>query len=204
METETAGAAGSEELPASSKKLKALRLLAFLVVPAFFIGFIGFTLLKTAPPSTLVGTQLPDFELKLLGTDDTLTAEDLAGKAVVVNFWASWCLPCKEEAPDLQAAFAKYEGQDVVVLGINVQDSEKDAVAFAEEYNITYPNVRDPNLTLYKALGVRGLPETFFVDKTGTFIGIGSGRQVGQTGNTKTLGAVDPALLESQIQTMLE
>ncbi len=112
---------------------------------------------------------------------------------MVVNFWASWCVPCVEEAPDLQEAYAKYSDQDVVVLGVNVQDSEKDALAFAEEFGVTYPIVRDPNLTLYKKLGVRGLPETFFVDKDGVFVGVGSGRQVGQSGTTKTLGAIDPA-----------
>lgn len=185
-------------------KLRALRLLAFVLMPALFVGFIAFTLLKTAPPSTLVGSEMPEFSLQLLGSESTLSSADLRGKAVVLNFWASWCDPCVEEAPDLQAAYAKYEKDEVVVLGVNVQDSEQDALAFVEEFDITYPIVRDPNLTLYRELGVRGLPETFFVDKEGVFIGVGSGRQVGQSGTTKTLGAIDPALLESQIQAMLE
>ncbi len=190
--------------PATPRKLKILRLLAFVLVPALFVGFVAFMLLTTAPPNTLVGRRLPAFSLEQLGSDERLTAADLEGKAVVVNFWASWCVPCVEEAPDLQAAHVKYAEDDVVVLGVNVQDSEKDALAFAEKYGITYPIVRDPNLSLYKELGVRGLPETFFVDKDGVFIGVGSGRQVGQSGTTKTLGAIDPALLESQIQTMIE
>ena len=190
--------------PATPRKLKIIRLLAFVLVPALFVGFIAFTLLTTAPPNSLVGKTLPDFSLEMLGSDERLTAADLEGKAVVINFWASWCAPCIEEVPDLQNAHTKYADDDVVVLGVNVQDSEKDALAFAERYGVTYPIVRDPNLTLYKELGVRGLPETFFVDKEGVFIGIGSGRQVGQSGTTKTLGAIDPALLESQIRAMVE
>ena len=187
----------------SPGRIKVLRLLAFVLVPAAFVGFIAFTLLRTAPPDSLVGSKLPDFSLKQLGSDRNLTSQDLEGKAVVLNFWASWCDPCIEEAPDLQAAHAKYAGDDVVVLGINVQDSEQDALAFAKEHRITYPMVRDPNLTLYRELGVRGLPETFFVNKEGVFIGVGSGPEVGQNGSTKTLGAIEPALLESQIQAML-
>ena len=187
----------------SPGRLKLLRLLAFVLVPAAFVGFIAFTLLRTAPPDTLVGKRLPEFSLKQLGSGEQLSSQDLRGKAVVLNFWASWCAPCIEEAPDLQAAHARYGKDDVVVLGVNVQDSEQDALAFAKEYGITYPVVRDPNLTLYRELGVRGLPETFFVNKEGIFIGVGSGPQVGQSGTTKTLGAIDPALLESQIRTML-
>jgi cytochrome c biogenesis protein CcmG/thiol:disulfide interchange protein DsbE len=188
----------------SPGRMRVVRLLAFVLVPAAFVGFIAFTLLKTAPPTTLVGTRLPEFSLEKLGSGGKLTAADLEGKAVVINFWASWCDPCVEEAPDLQAAYAKYSKDDVVVLGVNVQDSERDAQGFVDEFGITYPVVRDPNLTLYRKLGVRGLPETFFVDKDGVFIGVGSGRQVGQSGTTKTLGAIDPALLESQIRTMLK
>lgn len=187
-----------------SRKLKVIRFLAFALVPALFIGFIGFTLFQTAPPETLVGQKMPEFSLEKLGTDERLTSADLEGKAVVVNFWASWCVPCVKETPDLQAAFAKYEDQDVVVLGVNVQDSEKDALAFAERFDVTYPIVRDPSLSLYREFGVRGLPETFFINKEGVFVGVGSGRQVGQSGTTKTLGAIDPALLESQIKTMLQ
>ncbi len=185
-------------------KLKVIRFLAFALVPALFIGFIAFTLFQTAPPDTLVGEKMPEFSLEQLGSEQRLTSADLEGKAVVVNFWASWCVPCVKEAPDLQEAYAKYSDQDVVVLGVNVQDSEKDALAFADKFDVTYPIVRDPNLTLYKEFGVRGLPETFFIDKNGVFVGVGSGRQVGQSGTTKTLGAIDPALLESQIKTMLE
>lgn len=191
------------EQAAAPRKLKVFRFLAFALVPGLFTAFIAFTLFRTAPPATLVGEKMPEFSLEQLGSGGRLTSADLEGKAVVVNFWASWCVPCVEEAPDLQAAYDKYAEQDVVILGVNVQDSEKDAQAFVDKFNVTYPVVRDPNLTLYKKFGVRGLPETFFVDKDGVFVGIGSGREVGQQGTTKTLGAIDPVLLESQIKTIL-
>ncbi|HEX2149153.1 MAG TPA: redoxin domain-containing protein, partial [Actinomycetota bacterium] len=121
------------------RKMKVIRFLAFALVPALFVGFIAFTLFRTAPPDTLVGQKMPEFSLEKLGTGERLTSADLEGKAVVVNFWASWCVPCVKETPDLQEAFAKYSDQDVVVVGVNVQDSEKDALAFAERFDVTYP-----------------------------------------------------------------
>ena len=122
---------------------------------------------------------------------------------MVINFWASWCIPCREEAKVLEAAHQKYEAQGVRVLGVNVQDSVEDAQDFAQEFGITYPIIRDTDLSLYTKLGVSGLPETFFVDSKGVFFGVGSGKKVDQSGATKILGAIDGALLESQIQLML-
>lgn len=187
----------------SPKSRRVVRLLAFVVVPALFVGLVGYGLFSTAPPNSLVGSEVPEFSLPLLGGDGTLSSAELAGRPVVINFWASWCEPCREEAGDLQAAWEKYRDQGVLILGVNVQDSEKDAEAFVDEFDLTFPIVRDKDLVLYNELGVRGLPETFFADQ-GVFIGVGSGEEIGQSGPTKTLGAIDPAVLESQIQLMLE
>ncbi|MBW3591247.1 MAG: TlpA family protein disulfide reductase [Actinobacteria bacterium] len=188
----------------SPKSRRVVRLLAFVVVPALFVGLVGYGLFSTAPPNSMVGSDVPEFSLPLLGNDGTLSSAELAGRPVVINFWASWCEPCREEAGDLQAAWEKYRDQGVLILGVNVQDSEKDAEAFVDEFDLTFPMVRDKDLVLYNELGVRGLPETFFADAQGEFIGVGSGEEIGQSGPTKTLGAIDPAVLESQIQLMLE
>ncbi len=185
-------------------KLRLIRLLAFVLVPAAFVGFLAYSFLRTAPPKSLVGKPGPEFALPLLGTSKTLSSEELKGQPVVLNFWASWCIPCREEAPALQSAWERYEKRGVRIVGVNLQDSEQDAKDFVAEFGLTYPIVRDPNLSLWTKLGVAGLPETFFLDRNWVFVGVGSGREVGESGTTKILGAIQPALLESQIRTMLE
>jgi len=187
----------------SPGKLRIVRVLAFVLVPLAFISFIGYSLLQTQPPKGLVGSRMPVFSLPLLGGGSNFSSSDLAGGPVVINFWASWCIPCREEARVLEAAWKKYESQGVRVLGVNVQDSEQDAQAFVKEFGITYPTVRDTDLKLWTMLGVAGLPETFFVDHEGIFFGVGSGKKIDQSGGTKILGAIDAALLDSQIRLML-
>jgi cytochrome c biogenesis protein CcmG/thiol:disulfide interchange protein DsbE len=199
IETETQPEAAE---PAPTR-IRILRLLAFALVPLGFVSFVGYTLLKTEPPEKLVGSPMPEFSLPLLGSGSRFGSSDLEGKPVVINFWASWCIPCREEARVLEAAWKKYGPQGVHVLGVNVQDSEEDAQAFVKEFGLTYPTVRDKDLTLWTKLGVSGLPETFFVDSEGVFFGVGSGDQVDQSGATKILGAIDAALLDNQIRLML-
>lgn len=188
----------------NSRKHKLVRLLAFVLVPALFVGFVGYGLFSTAPPSELIGSPAPEFELPLLGSDEMLSSQQLQGRPVVVNFWASWCVPCREEAPILEEAWQKYRDAGVVFLGVNVQDTQADAQAFVEEFGITFPSVRDTDLKLWTDTGVSGVPETFFIDHNWIFVGIGSGEELASTGGTKILGAIDRAVLESQIQIMLD
>ena len=86
------------------------------------------------------------------------------GNIVVLNFWASWCVPCREEMPNLERTWQEFRTQGVVVLGINVADDYDDAAAFLKKLAITYPNVFDPEQTRLRAYGVVGLPTTFFLD----------------------------------------
>jgi cytochrome c biogenesis protein CcmG/thiol:disulfide interchange protein DsbE len=112
----------------------------------------------------------PDFSLPRLDADGTLRLSDYRGKAVVLNFWASWCEPCKEEAPRLQAASEQY-GADVVVLGIDAQDFSGDARRFMDTHGLTYPNVHDGQGSTLGRYGVTGFPETWFVDREGRLVG---------------------------------
>ncbi len=114
----------------------------------------------------------PAFTLDRLDTEGgRLALADLRGTAVVVNFWASWCIPCRDEAPVLQKTYERYRDQGLVVLGVDVNDFKADARRFMKRYGITYPVAYDGKGSTVGKWGVRGFPETFFVDRTGTLVG---------------------------------
>jgi cytochrome c biogenesis protein CcmG/thiol:disulfide interchange protein DsbE len=116
----------------------------------------------------------PTTALAVLGgtkPDERLSIADLAGKAVIVNFWATWCLPCKEETPFLQKYYEENKAKGLVVLGIVNESFKGDAVRFLRRYGVTYPAVFGPGQKEARRWGVSGYPETFFVDRTGHVVG---------------------------------
>ena len=115
---------------------------------------------------TRVTKPAPDFTLDLMDGDQLLMSE-LSGSPVVINFWASWCTPCRDEAAGLERTWRDYEGRSVVFVGIDIQDSEADARFYLEEFDVTYPNGRDADGKITVEYGVVGLPVTFFVSKEG-------------------------------------
>ena len=101
---------------------------------------------------------------------------DFEGKVLLVNFWASWCEPCELEAADLQTAWELYEGRgDVLFIGLDYVDTQAEALAYLEEWGITYPNGPDLGTDIYRAFRARGVPETFVINQMGeiTFVKIG-------------------------------
>lgn len=102
-------------------------------------------------------------------TDERLTLPEVRGYPIVINFWASWCQPCKAEAPRLTSSATTHAGE-VVFLGLDVQDFESDALRFLERYDTNYVSVRDGGDSTYSAYGLTGLPETFFLDRRGRVI----------------------------------
>jgi cytochrome c biogenesis protein CcmG/thiol:disulfide interchange protein DsbE len=92
---------------------------------------------------------------------------ELRGKVVVVNFWASWCAPCRAEAPILQQSWLDLAGRGVIFIGVNQGETPQRADEYLHEYNITYPNVGDTDNQLTRAFGVQGLPATFIIDRNG-------------------------------------
>lgn len=188
----------------SRSKIRAIAKVGlFAGIPALFVGLLALGLFTRADSQQLVGQNLPDFQLAQVVDDGRFSSRDLEGHPAVVNFWASWCLPCRDEAPILESQWRKYRGDGLIVLGVNVQDVDEDAKAFVEQYDLTFPNVRDVNLELWRKLGVRGIPETFFLDRNSTFVAIGSQEQVGARGSIKVLGPVQASVLESQIKRLL-
>ena len=114
----------------------------------------------------------PEFTLSRLdAADGMVSLADLQGKPIVVNFWASWCIPCKDEAPALQKTFEKYRSQGLVVLGVDAQDFRQDAKRFVKRFGVTYPVVYDGSGSTLGKWGVTGFPETYFVDRTGRLVG---------------------------------
>jgi cytochrome c biogenesis protein CcmG/thiol:disulfide interchange protein DsbE len=108
-----------------------------------------------------------DFTMPDLESREPISLRDFRGKVVVLNVWASWCLPCREEAPALQAAWEAYGDRGVQFLGSNYQDDRDAARAFVREFGITYPSVFDPSGRLAVDYGFFGLPSTFVIDGSG-------------------------------------
>jgi cytochrome c biogenesis protein CcmG, thiol:disulfide interchange protein DsbE len=107
--------------------------------------------------------------LRRIDRPGTLQLASLRGKAVVLNFWASWCYPCKQEAPALAAASKRWAGR-AVVLGVDVNDAAGSARRFAEKYGLDYPLVHDNRNVTSPKYGLTGLPETFFIDRSGKLV----------------------------------
>ena len=118
--------------------------------------------------------------------DRSVSLPELRGHPVVINFWASWCVPCKAEAPRLVAAAERHLGT-VAFLGIDVQDFRTDARAFLERYRTNYVSLRDGGPDAYDAYGLTGIPETYYLDANGRVV-------------THSLGEVSTAELEAGVQ----
>ncbi len=101
--------------------------------------------------------------------DGRVTLEELRGTPVVLNFWASWCIPCKEEAPYLAAASAAHR-KDIAFLGLDIQDFVQDARRFLDRLDVPYPSVRDGSDGSYTAYGLTGVPETYYIDARGQIV----------------------------------
>ncbi len=143
----------------------------------------------TPVDTPIVGRPAPAFDLQTLdGGRVSLTA--LRGSPIVLNFWASWCIPCRDEAPLLTAADAAYRTQGLRILGVVYQDSTENARAFMARYGQTYPGLLDQDGRTAIDYGVFGIPETFFIDRSGVV-------------RSRQVGALTEAELRRQIEAIL-
>jgi len=180
-----AGDDGGDQQPRRGPLRYTVHIVASLLV-ILFIGLLVFGLVTQAPDSTIDDAladaktvAAPGFELDVLTpgrlppklaepvtratADRRVALDELRGIPVVLNFWASWCIPCREEAPLLQRSWTEHGKDGVLFLGLNMQDARQDARGFLAKFVQTFPNVRDPDNSTARAWGVTGLPETFFI-----------------------------------------
>ncbi|MEX1173210.1 MAG: redoxin domain-containing protein [Chloroflexota bacterium] len=147
-------------------------LVASLVVVALSFAILALgTIRMSVDTSGLTGPQVgrpaPDFRLEDLDGRPT-TLSDLLGRPVVVNFWASWCIPCRDEAPLLADAQRRYAASGLRVLGVVFQDDAGSARAFMERFALRYPGLLDPGGRTAIDYGVLGIPMTFMIGRDGT------------------------------------
>jgi peroxiredoxin len=142
---------------------------SFAVVMAVLavIGLLGFGLLAKGDANLALGDAAPDAELPRLLGSGTESISDYRGKWVLVNFWASWCPPCRDESPALQRFYERNRDRNFVVLGIDQRDLTEDGRRFVRENGITYPQLRDGEGERADPFGMTGLPENFLVDPSG-------------------------------------
>jgi thiol-disulfide isomerase/thioredoxin len=142
---------------------------------------------------------VPDLALPVLVTDATrdavpasgeLSLADLQGRVVIVNFWASWCGPCRIEQPDLNAAWALLPADEVVIVGVNIEDTEANALAHLKEFGVPYVSLFDPVNALagrFEGIGARTIPSTVFLDREGRV----AARLLGLAGLGEIVGLAD-------------
>ncbi|MBC7258289.1 MAG: TlpA family protein disulfide reductase [Chloroflexi bacterium] len=120
----------------------------------------------TTQPTLQKGSPAPDFEISYPNGKKTRLS-DLKGKPVLVNFWATWCPPCRAEVPEIQKAYERYKANGFVVVAVNVQESSKDVAGFMEKYGMTFTVAIDSSGAVGRLYRVSGIPASFFVDRAG-------------------------------------
>ena len=147
-----------------------------ILVNVALLAFLLTQLLTPAPSSDpIVGHPAPNFSLAALEPatgKGTLSLADFKGKAIVLNFWASWCVPCKEELPLLENTWKQMQaqGKDVIVIGIDFQEASSAATSFLQQNGITYPAALDASGSVGSTYGITSLPDTFFINRDGIVV----------------------------------
>ncbi len=161
--------------------------IAFGIVIALMALFAVGIQMRSAKP--VEAGAAPEFAIPTFDGGNFSLAEQ-RGKVVVVNFWASWCIPCRQEAPVLENTWRKYKDRGVVFVGVDYVDSESEARKFIQEFNVTYPNGPDLGTDISRRYHMQGVPETYFVGKDGQLYG-------------NHIGPIDQATLSAKIEDLL-
>ncbi len=163
----------------------------FMAVVAV-VGLLAWGLISKGESALAIGDAAPDKTLERLDGRGTGSLADYRGDWILLNFWASWCEPCRTEAPALEHFYRRHRDDRVTVLGIDLDDTTEDARAFVEEFGLTYPQLRDGDGNERRdAYGMTGFPESFLVDPQGRLAAV-------------RRGPVDERVLREQIEPVIE
>jgi cytochrome c biogenesis protein CcmG/thiol:disulfide interchange protein DsbE len=186
----------STPIPAAARPARHVRWwqVAVFVAVMVLLGLVAWQMRHNGPLAAAqvgAGEAAPGFTLQTFD-GQTVRLADLRGKVVLVNFWASWCIPCSQEAPDIENTWRDYKDRNVVFLGVDYVDTETEARNYLRNFNISYPTGADLGTRISQAYRIRGVPETYIIDRQGTlratFIGPVTAAQI--------KGKLDPLLSE--------
>ncbi len=178
------------EKPSRSGFSRIWRILAWVALFALLV-VVAMVLLRKQQGPVSIGQKPPAFSLTTFD-GQVISPNEMAGKVVLINFWASWCKPCEQEAADLQTAWEYYQPRgDVLFLGIAWTDTESASLAYLKRFGITYPNGPDLGTTISQAYRTTGVPETYIIDKQGI---LASMKLSPYTSVAEIQSAIDPLL----------
>jgi cytochrome c biogenesis protein CcmG, thiol:disulfide interchange protein DsbE len=154
--------------------VRALKLTGQVVALAVVAGMLGLLIWRLTHQrhAPKIGRPAPAFTLRRVNGAGKLSLASLRGRPVVLNFWASWCVPCKGEAKMLEQAWQQYRAKGVVFLGVDYHDVTSDARTFLSHHGVTYTTVQDGSGMVGDRYGLTGVPETFFIDRSGRLVGV--------------------------------
>ena len=182
----------AEQRPAPTSIPGRLLRISVMLLLVLFVALLAYGLTTKAPDTTIDrsladhrSAPAPSFSLEILepGTlpralhklaprlsDGRLDLKELRGTPFVLNFWASWCTPCREEAPRLRDGWRRWGSRGVLFLGLDMQDITSDARDFLRSFRISYPTIRDPGKEVANRYGTTGIPETYFISRRGRVV----------------------------------
>ncbi len=176
------------------KKLQPAMIGLWLVIVGI-LALVGWGLMNANKTRPEQGQPAPGFQMEYFDGYEweerpSASLEEMQGKVVVVNFWASWCVECRVEADLLEQVWRQYKDDDVVMLGIAYADVEPNALDYLKEFNVTYPNAPDLRTAISSDYEITGVPETFFIGKDGVIAHV-------------QIGPVDQATLTTVVNQLL-
>ena len=180
----------AQTFPPSARAVKVWRIL-FVGVGLAFIALLAVRLWQTNIQGQRAAGEAPELSFTTYGGDD-IVLRDLRGKGVVVNFWASWCAPCREEAALLEQTWRREKENGIVFLGLDYLDQEPDALAYLAEFDVTYPNGPDLRSQAARRYRIQGVPETFFISPEGKIVEVVVGPIAGQQEMDALLDRIRP------------